>query len=123
MLAIVGAFMIALAADSSVAWTLFVVVFVAVMVFSLAVAAKRLHDRDKSAWWLVLFYLGPALASGLGDTAGDAGVVFHLVSFGISIWALVELGFLRGSAGPNRFGADPLDTANSQPVGSARSVS
>jgi len=26
----------------------------------------------------------------------------------ISIWAVVEIGFLRGTAGPNRFGPDPL---------------
>jgi uncharacterized membrane protein YhaH (DUF805 family) len=31
-----------------------------------------------------------------------------LVSFAISIWALVELGFLRGTPGPNQYGPDPL---------------
>jgi uncharacterized membrane protein YhaH (DUF805 family) len=28
---------------------------IAVLVASIAVAVKRLHDRDRSAWWLVLF--------------------------------------------------------------------
>jgi uncharacterized membrane protein YhaH (DUF805 family) len=28
---------------------------------SLAVAIKRLHDRDKSAWWLLLFFLVPSI--------------------------------------------------------------
>jgi uncharacterized membrane protein YhaH (DUF805 family) len=30
------------------------------------------------------------------------------VSFAITIWAIVELGFLRGTIGPNRYGPDPL---------------
>jgi hypothetical protein len=37
-----------------------------------------------------------------------AGFVLGLASFVISIWALVELGSLRGAVGPNRYGPDPL---------------
>ncbi|MFW6076590.1 MAG: DUF805 domain-containing protein [Hyphomicrobiales bacterium] len=115
MLAFMVPFMIAVSTMSSVVWVLAGVVFVAVTICGIAVGAKRLHDRDKSAWWLVLFYLGPAFLSVLGDAAGGAGVIFHVVGFGISIWALVELGFLRGTAGPNRFGPDPLATTGAQP--------
>jgi uncharacterized membrane protein YhaH (DUF805 family) len=50
----------------------------------LAISVKRWHDRDKSGWW-VLINLVP------------------VVGF---VWALVENGFLRGTAGPNRFGED-----------------
>jgi uncharacterized membrane protein YhaH (DUF805 family) len=52
-----------------------------------AVAVKRWHDRDKSGWW----------------------VLVNLVPFVGLIWALIENGLLRGSAGPNRFGADLTD--------------
>ena len=52
---------------------------------ALAVQAKRWHDRDKSAWW-ILINLVP------------------LVGF---IWALVENGFLRGTGATNRFGEAP----------------
>jgi uncharacterized membrane protein YhaH (DUF805 family) len=51
-----------------------------------ATSAKRWHDRDKSAWW-VLVTLVPVVGS---------------------LWALVVTGFLRGTSGPNRFGDDPL---------------
>ena len=34
--------------------------------------------------------------------------VLGLASFVISIWGLVELGFLRGTVGPNPYGPDPL---------------
>ena len=38
----------------------------AVLVASVAVGIKRLHDRDRSAWWLLLFYLGPVVFAGAG---------------------------------------------------------
>jgi uncharacterized membrane protein YhaH (DUF805 family) len=53
---------------------------------SLAVGVKRWHDRDKSGWWTLI----------------------NLVPIVGSIWALVENGFLKGTSGENRFGADPL---------------
>ena len=33
------------------------------------------------------------------------------VSIILTVWAIVELGFRRGTAGPNRFGPDPRDGA------------
>ena len=73
-----------------------------------ALAVKRLHDRNKSAWWLVIFYVLPGILEGIGEFAGDAAVVLLIASSALSIWALVELGFLRGTAGPNDYGPDPL---------------
>jgi uncharacterized membrane protein YhaH (DUF805 family) len=73
-----------------------------------ALAVKRLHDRNKSAWWLVIFYVLPGILEGIGEFAGDAEVVLLIASSALSIWALVELGFLRGTAGPNNYGPDPL---------------
>ena len=49
-----------------------------------AVSVKRWHDRDKSGWW-ALVYLIPGI--GL-------------------LWTLIANGLLRGTPGPNRFGAD-----------------
>ena len=56
------------------------------LITGLAVSAKRWHDRDKSAWW-ILIVLVPVIGP---------------------IWVVVENGFLRGTIGPNRFGPDPL---------------
>jgi len=52
----------------------------------LAGQVKRWHDRDKSGWMVLINFI-PLIGM---------------------IWALIELGFLRGTAGPNRFGPDPL---------------
>ncbi|WP_210760769.1 DUF805 domain-containing protein [Azohydromonas sediminis] len=53
---------------------------------SLAISIKRWHDRDKSAWWVLV---------GLIPVIGG-------------LWLLIENGFLRGTPGPNRYGDDPL---------------
>src|SRR6266566_2393644 len=75
----------------------------------LAIGAKRLHDRDKSAWWLLVFYAAPGILSTAGNRMEEVGfIILHIISFGISVWAFVELGCLRGTVGPNRYGPDPL---------------
>jgi len=75
----------------------------------LAIGAKRLHDRDKSAWWLLVFYVLPGILSSLGNQMDDLGfLILHVVSFAITVWAFVELGCLRGALGPNQYGPDPL---------------
>jgi uncharacterized membrane protein YhaH (DUF805 family) len=75
---------------------------------------KRLHDRNKSGWWIVLFYGGStalSLVAAFLDGAMESSAVLlllQLVSFVILIWALIELGCLRGSIGQNKYGPDPL---------------
>jgi uncharacterized membrane protein YhaH (DUF805 family) len=44
----------------------------------------------------------------IGESLAAGGLIFSLASLAVSLWALVELGFLRGTAGPNRYGPDPL---------------
>lgn len=76
----------------------------------LGIGIKRLHDRDKSGWWLVLFWIVPGFLSGIGNVSGTEtmGLLFNLTSFAVSLWGFVEIGCLRGTEGPNRFGPDPL---------------
>src|SRR5713101_511566 len=51
---------------------------------NIAVGIKRCHDRNRHGWFLLISFI-PFL--------------------GI-IWLLIELGFLRGTIGPNRFGPE-----------------
>ncbi len=53
---------------------------------TLAIYTKRWHDRNKSGWWTLILLI-PLIGS---------------------IWLLVELGFLRGTEGPNKYGPDPI---------------
>jgi len=84
----------------------------------LATWIKRLHDRDRSGWWIVPFFILPSFANDLVDwlptqylpdwLATLILTVLGAILLILCIWGLVEMGFLRGSPGPNRFGPDPL---------------
>jgi uncharacterized membrane protein YhaH (DUF805 family) len=76
---------------------------------ALAVSVKRLHDRNKRAWWLILFYLVPLVCNAAAYFVGQDDAVFLVApSALLSLCAMVELGFLRGTAGSNAYGDDPL---------------
>lgn len=76
---------------------------------------RRLHDRGKSGWWLLLFW---ALPNGLSGGARQLAMT-HSIPDGMAmtllalcgllfLWGLAEMGFLKGDSGDNRFGPDPL---------------
>ena len=74
------------------------IIYLVDIYLGLALGAKRCHDRDKSAWFLAI---------GLIPLIG-------------AIWLLVELGFLDGTQGPNRFGPSPKGIG--EPVTAAPAV-
>ena len=82
---------------------LIVVYALAVLLPSIAVTVRRLHDRDMSGWW----YLGAII-----------GGMIPLVGFLISIAFLVLMA-LPGTPGPNRFGPDPKGQTCRRPTRSA----
>lgn len=74
---------------------------------SLSAVVRRLHDRGKSGFWVLLYYVAPGLISDKVGLSGD-GLVFLAITIGVGIWSLVDLGLLRGDTGSNAFGPDPL---------------
>jgi uncharacterized membrane protein YhaH (DUF805 family) len=81
----------------------------AILLPILAVGARRLHDTDRSGWWLLVFY-GPGLVSALLPWLGIAGraptLAVAVVSL-IGLAILIVFFLLEGTRGPNRFGPDP----------------
>ena len=78
---------------------------------ALAPYAKRLHDRNKSGWWVGVFLGLPMILEYYGGSILlEAPEIpeFAWAAALIQIWGLIELGFLPGTSGDNRFGADPL---------------
>jgi len=77
-----------------------------------AVTIKRLHDRDKAAGWYLVYGIAPfgfflaAIYFWTARAMEMASALFVLSFVGL-IWAIVELGFMRGTLGPNRFGPEP----------------
>lgn len=53
---------------------------------SICLGIKRFHDRGKSGLWVLISFV-PIIGG---------------------VWYLVETGFLKGTAGPNAYGPDPL---------------
>ena len=90
----------------------------------LAAVTRRLHDRNKSAWYLLLFIGLPTLI--LTVQKGDLvlplvqfttyGSFFDLLCSAIYAWMIVELGCLRGTVGPNKYGPDSSSTPETQSV-------
>jgi uncharacterized membrane protein YhaH (DUF805 family) len=78
--------------------------------FPAATMVKRLHDRNKSGWWMVPFVIVPILLPKAGDWFGDSTLaeLLMLAMAALGLWGLVEMLGLKGTSGPNRFGPDPL---------------
>ena len=72
------------ATGSSIFMILYVLYFVAVFVPSLAVGVRRLHDTNRTGWWLLL-----------GFVPFIGGIV------------LIVFCALEGDRGANQYGADP----------------
>jgi uncharacterized membrane protein YhaH (DUF805 family) len=74
---------------------------------SLAVGVRRLHDTDRTGWWIVL-PLVPEAACFYFLSQGDLPkvLIFGLITL---VLALVLLAFLvmDGTKGPNKYGPDP----------------
>lgn len=102
-----------------------VVLNVALLWPSVALTVKRLHDRNRGAIWLVPYYGVPLLSgagagwlASFGEKSPFPGVPAEAVAIGF--WALlfvmsvvllamvIELYFMPGTEGDNRFGPDPL---------------
>ncbi len=87
--AIIGAGIVLFAARpeaNSASWLILgaLVVLVALW-FGICLTIKRLHDHDKSGFWIFVY----------------------LIPIAGAIWQLVECGLMRGTVGSNDYGPDP----------------
>ena len=84
---------------------------------SIPLVVKRLHDRNKSGHYAWLIYGSSIVGSGIDsmtrNTAemGLSSLIAALIGVGIGLWFFIELGFFRGTDGPNPYGPDPLGAA------------
>ena len=96
-----------------------VILVLATFVPSLAVQVRRLHDTNRSGWWLLGMYIPYAIMLALMPsmmTPGEGGIpnlgsaaIAGLLSLIVMVMAIVLLVFyvLRGTSGPNSYGPDP----------------
>jgi uncharacterized membrane protein YhaH (DUF805 family) len=117
-LGLIGAF--------GVAWIFMLLFWLAMIIPTIAVQVRRLHDTDRSGWWIGGFYLAylvyfviifrmlatlqiPATGSP-PDLSPFSGLgIMSYVGFGFFVYSITLLVFfcLGGTEGPNRYGDDP----------------
>ena len=90
-----------------------------VYIASIALGFRRLHDRGRSGWWLMV-YASPlvfscVLLARMGGLPGEpwspvfitTGVVM-LATFAFYVWGFIDIGLRKGRPGPNRYGPAPI---------------
>ena len=96
------------------------ILMLGLLVPGLAVTVRRLHDTNRSGWWILIAVIpyfilgvlaGGAMASGSMGAMATAGLL-GLVAMAGAIVLLVFM-VLPGTKGDNRFGADPYGGASS----------
>lgn len=84
---------------------------------AIAVLVKRMHDRNKSGWLVLLpsaivvvaaIVVVTAAVSDSFATAIVLGIIFGLAMLAVAIWFFIEFGCMRGTIGTNRYGPDPV---------------
>ncbi|MBV8934489.1 MAG: DUF805 domain-containing protein [Alphaproteobacteria bacterium] len=92
-----------------------IIVWLALLIPSLAVGVRRLHDTERSGWWLGGLLIVD-LVNGVLRGSGSGGALTTIVSLVVLVWGLVLLVFycLDGTKGPNKYGPDPKGGVNAE---------
>lgn len=99
---------------------LYMVIGLALLVPSLAVTVRRLHDTNRSGWWIggfVLAYLGLTVVNGVilasmpqsTEALTTIGLLYGAIGLAMIGYAITLFVFmcLDGTPGPNQYGPDP----------------
>ena len=95
--------------------------YLALLLPMIALQVRRLHDTDRSGWWLGVFWLmypvymvllfGTSIANMQAGTIPGAGLAIGSAIFALAffVYSIVLFVFfcLRGTQGANKFGEDP----------------
>jgi uncharacterized membrane protein YhaH (DUF805 family) len=111
--------MMAVGGVAVILYLIYLLVSLAFFIPSLAVTVRRLHDTNRSGWWIMLFWgpyllmlVSPFVIASSAATGGDGmagGALALVASIGLVVGGLTLLVFmfLEGTRGPNQYGADP----------------
>jgi uncharacterized membrane protein YhaH (DUF805 family) len=97
-----------------------------------ALMAKRFHDLNKSAWWIVAF-IGAIIGGWvISIILPMLGTVAMIGGFLLPLWQFIELHFFRGDETSNDFGPPPsvikqltgaVEATNAEPAWAAKAMS
>lgn len=94
-----------------------VILWIGLIVPTIAVGVRRLHDTNRTGWWILapiipyaigIAMMGPAALDpeGAGMAAAGGAMIFMLMGLVMAI-VLFVFTVLRGTQGPNKYGPDP----------------
>lgn len=94
---------------------LYILLALGLIIPSIAVTVRRLHDTNRSGWWILLPVLPYAIVIAMMLTAGAAGsptgmlagAGLGMILVFAAVIAFIIFMILPGTKGPNRFGPDP----------------
>jgi uncharacterized membrane protein YhaH (DUF805 family) len=101
-------------AGAGIIGIIFLLAMLALLIPSLAVGIRRLHDIDRTGWWMLAGY-GPYLLSIVLAFSGSVELagILNLISLAGFLLLLV-FAVLPGTPGPNRYGPDPKGRADEE---------
>lgn len=101
---------------------LFMIVGLGILIPDLAVSVRRLHDTNRTGWWILAPFgsyvltfviaggamaaLGGSPDAGSGMAVAGVALICMVVTLALCITLLVFY-FLEGTPGPNKYGPDP----------------
>ena len=98
-------------------------VSLALIIPGIAVGVRRLHDTNRSGWWIlaplvgyVIMAIGGVMAASNPDNPGLGGILamvgmIAVIALGITLLVFM---LLEGTRGPNKYGPDPKGEALDQ---------
>lgn len=104
-------------------FALYALVSLALIIPGIAVGVRRLHDTNRTGWWIlapivgyILMVVGGVMAAASPDNPGLGGVLAMVGMVMVIVLGLVLLVFmfLEGTRGPNNYGPDPKGEALDQ---------
>jgi uncharacterized membrane protein YhaH (DUF805 family) len=131
MMAIGGAAMVGASANNPgavmaagggivIIWALWSLFALAMLIPGIAVGVRRLHDTNRSGWWLLapfgaycIVWIGVVMSASGSSLGGILTAVGGLGALVLIVTLLVFM-FLDGTQGPNRYGPDPKGRADTQ---------
>jgi uncharacterized membrane protein YhaH (DUF805 family) len=75
-----------------------IVYLVVTVVGLVSTGVRRLHDRGKTGWWLILYYFAPDRLISETSFWQGATIIIPIASGAVLIWGLIDLGIFARRA-------------------------